>query len=121
MRRRRRQVRGNSFNLLLFFFSFSEFSSSLPLKTFPETRVFFLSSSFGEASSLGSSCSLISLIKKKWIPASEQHLLTILDLANSGADGDSPIDSTDSNLGAPAHNMDRDADSDAARKARLSD
>lgn len=47
---------------------------------------------------------------------------TILDLANSGADGDSPIDSTDSNLGAPAHkDMDRDADSDAARKARLSD
>ena len=31
---------------------------------------------------------------------------TILDLANSSADGDSPIDSTDS---------------DAARKARLSD
>jgi len=47
---------------------------------------------------------------------------TILDLANSGADGDSPIDSTDSDLDAPAHkDMDRDADSDAARKARLSD
>lgn len=47
---------------------------------------------------------------------------TILDLANSGADGDSPIDSTDSDLDAPAHkHMDRDADSDAARKARLSD
>ena len=45
-----------------------------------------------------------------------------LDLANSGADGDSPIDSTDSDLDAPAHkHMDRDADSDAARKARLSD
>ncbi|KAK4364561.1 hypothetical protein RND71_015919 [Anisodus tanguticus] len=37
---------------------------------------------------------------------------TILDLANSGADGDSPIDSTDSDLDAPAHkHMDRDADS----------
>lgn len=47
---------------------------------------------------------------------------TILDLANSGADGDSPIDSTDSDFYAPAHkDMDRDADSDAARKARLSD
>lgn len=47
---------------------------------------------------------------------------TILDLANSGADGDSPIDSTDSDFDAPAHkDMDRDADSDAARKARLSD
>ena len=47
---------------------------------------------------------------------------TILDLANSGADGDSPIDSTDSDLDAPAHkHMDRDADSDVARKARLSD
>ncbi|KAM7249837.1 hypothetical protein ACFE04_019616 [Oxalis oulophora] len=50
------------------------------------------------------------------------HRPTILDLANSGADGDSPIDSTDSDLDAPAHkHMDRDADSDAARKARLSD
>ncbi|KAH0776198.1 hypothetical protein KY290_007609 [Solanum tuberosum] len=47
---------------------------------------------------------------------------TILDLPNSGADGDSPIDSTDSDLDAPAHkHMDRDADSDVARKARLSD
>lgn len=47
---------------------------------------------------------------------------TILDLANSGADGNSPIDSTDSDFDAPAHkDMDRDADSDAARKARLSD
>lgn len=43
-----------------------------------------------------------------------------LDLANSGADGDSPIDSTNSAFDAPAHkDMDRDADSDAA--ARLSD
>jgi hypothetical protein len=42
-----------------------------------------------------------------------------LYLANSG---DLNIDSTDSDLDAPAHkDMDRDADSDAARKARLSD
>lgn len=47
---------------------------------------------------------------------------TILDLANSGADGDLNINSTDSDLDAPAHkDMDGDADSDAARKARLSD
>lgn len=47
---------------------------------------------------------------------------TILDCTNSGADGDSNIDSTDSDLDAPAHkDMDRDADSDAATKARLSD
>jgi hypothetical protein len=45
-----------------------------------------------------------------------------LYLANSCADGDLNIDSTDSDLDAPAHkDMDRDADSDAARKARLSD
>jgi len=44
---------------------------------------------------------------------------TILDLANSGADGDLNINSTED---APAHkDMDGDADSDAARKARLSD
>lgn len=47
---------------------------------------------------------------------------TILDCTNSGAAGDSNIDSTDSDLDAPAHkDMDRDADSDAATKARLSD
>ncbi|MCE3216468.1 hypothetical protein HAX54_006630 [Datura stramonium] len=41
---------------------------------------------------------------------------TILDLANSGADGDSPIDSTDSDLDALAHkHMDRDVDSDVSR------
>ncbi|KAH0784219.1 hypothetical protein KY290_003817, partial [Solanum tuberosum] len=47
---------------------------------------------------------------------------TILDLDNLGADGDSPIDSTDLDLEAPAHrHRHRDANSYAAIKARLSD
>lgn len=38
---------------------------------------------------------------------------TLLDLANSSVDGDSPVDSTDSDLDSPTHkHMDRDANLD---------